>query len=135
MLGEICSSGRVGKVCQTKYGPSGCAFSPFLVPRPDLELCSDSHLHVLVKNERSHNFCSLGFTVAQLKPFVGLFRSSIILTFCWSATNSNLNLDLAFSSPGDTKSYFTLKLIFFSVSAAYKGRVCKRWFEVASTIH
>lgn len=49
MFGEICSSGRIGKVSQTKYGHSGWAFfSPLLVHRPDLEVCSDSHLDVLV---------------------------------------------------------------------------------------
>lgn len=55
MFGEICSSGRAGKVSQTKYGYTGCAFlfSPPLVHRPDSELCKDSHLDVLVKHENS----------------------------------------------------------------------------------
>lgn len=48
MFGEICSSGRIGKVSQTKYGHSGCAFFFLLVHRPALEVCSDSHLDILV---------------------------------------------------------------------------------------
>lgn len=43
----------------------------------------------------SHSFCTLGYTA---ETFVGLFRSSLMLTFCWSATGdeSDLRLSLAF---------------------------------------
>ncbi len=105
-------------------------FFPLLVHRPDLEVCSDSHLDVLVH-------IHIALWVTQHNTFVGLFRSGLMLTFCWSATGdeSDLNLSLAFFSLRWCKTYFT-DADPPSVPAAIWGQsVSKGWLEVASTIH
>lgn len=132
MFGEICSTGRFGKVSQTKYGHSGCAFFPLFVHRLDLEVCSDSHLDVQVRNDSSQS-CTLGYSLAMNT------EGSVVLlrirrsNFCWSSTDSKAGLIISFFHSDDSVLHSEVDPL--SLSGAYGGRASKGWLEVASTIH
>lgn len=81
MFGEVCSSWRIGKVSRTKYGHSGCVLFFFLlVHRPDLQVCSDSHLDILVHMLHSSTAQTFYTLILTFKWVCCWWKSHLIVT-------------------------------------------------------